>query len=540
MAKAVSHAPGRADINRTKTEALTFPRSIRRHNMNGITSLPSGKAVPIAVSGILREDAVRSGRVRFTFEMLETAEMILNPINVRVLAYFVPWLAFDRFERSMDQLNRSYMGKPKVDGGAVVPFIETAAFGAHGANAIYKYLGLHGGATDLVNTAYIEAYNQIFNYRCRNRSPKLVASHRTRLQTDLAPAFWNHSQFEHVVPNFDQAAVDGQVSLNVVNANMPVKFSRGVTPLTLQMGSNIVENGYGLQAAPANGTGSAVAVQVVAELAANGITVSLSNIELAKKTAAFAQARKQYGGHSDEWLVDMLMSGLTVPDEAWKEPMLVGDQSTVVGMAKRFASDGANLSKSAVNGATFIEMSLQLPRCPMGGVLMVLAEVTPEQLFERQSDPFLYSKTVADFPDALRDELDPTKVQVVPNRYVDVLHSTPDGTFGYAPNGYAWNITAPRVGGKFLRPVSNTAFDEDRQRIWSAETVNPTLAADFYLCTGLHQKPFAVTTGDNFEVAMAGELFIEGNTQFGTPLIEASSDYAKVLAKAPMDVPVQP
>lgn len=549
MKAPVSHAPGRADINRTRTDALVFPRSIRRHNARAITSLQAGKSVPILASGLLREDAVRSGRLRFQFEMMETAEIIMNPINVRVLAYFVPMLAMDRFQGSMDILNRSYKGEPPMDGETPIPYIETAAFGAHGANAIYKALGLHGRPDQMVNTAYVEAYNQIQNFRRKNRSPKLAL--RTRLQNDLAPAFWLHEQFKHVVPNFDQAAVDGEVPLNVVDAKMPVKgightsgaFDQVNATVRESDGSTVVyPRSYATNGANVRILGDAATdgfPQIFAELQANGITVSLANIELAKRTAAFAQLRKQYTGHSDEWLIDLLMQGITIPEQAFKQPMLIGERSTIVGMSKRYATDAGNLAESAVNGATFIDLSLQLPRVPMGGVIMVLAEITPEQLFERQTDPFLVAQTVDDFPDALRDELDPVKVMTVPNEYVDVLHTAPSGTFGYAPNNYMWNVTAPRAGGKFLRPVSNTAFDEDRQRIWSAETVDPTLAEDFYLCTQLHQKPFAVTTGDNFEVVTMGELFIEGNTQFGTPLIEASDDYEKVMAKAPLDVPEQ-
>lgn len=554
----VSHAPGRADINRRHTDALTFPRSIRRHNARAITSLPAGKSVPIFAAGLLREDAVRSGRMRFQFEMMETAEIIMNPINVRVMAYFVPMLALDRFEGSMDILNKSYKGQPKVQGGSVVPYIETQAFGAHGANAIYKSLGFHGRADQLVNTAYLESYNQIQNLRRRNRSPKLTL--RTRLQSDLAEAFWQHEQFKHVVPNFDQAAIDGEVSLNVTNAQLPVKgigFGTGGAVLAMngvnqgarETGGGAVGYPYSIRPEDQDGglliraTTNVPATAypaIFAEMQANGITVSLSNIELAKRTAAFAQLRKDYNGFTDEWLIDLLMQGITIPEQAFKQPMLIGERSTIVGMSKRYATDAGNLAESAVNGATFVDLALQLPRVPMGGVIMVLAEITPEQLFERQTDPFLMAKTVADFPDALRDELDPVKVMTVPNEYVDVLHSTPAGTFGYAPNNYMWNVTAPRAGGKFLRPVSNTTFDEDRQRIWSAETLNPTLAQDFYLCTALHQKPFAVSTGDTFEVVTMGELFIEGNTRFGTPLIEASTDYDKVMAKAPLDVPVQP
>ena len=556
MKAPVSHAPGRADINRTWTGALTFPRSMRRVNARCLTSLPAGKSVPLMAVGLLREDAVRSGRLRFNFEMMETAEIIMNPINVRVMAYLVPTLAFERFQGSMDILNKSYKGEAPMEGETPIPFIETAAYGTHGANEVYKYLGIHGQSAQLMNTAYLEAYNLIQNFRRKNRSPKL--SMRTRLQTSLAEAFWYHEQFKHIVPSFDQSGLDGDVPLS---GDLPVRgigiLAAGATVEPLAGPANVRDTARGAVSVPygpasftdeesglvvqMSDTDSTVAIpEIYAELRAEGVTLTLANIELARKTQAFSQLRKRYTGHSDEWIIDLLMQGITIPEQAFKQPILVGERATIVGMAKRYATDSGNLAESAVNGATFVDLSVRVPRVPMGGVLMVIAEITPEQLFERQADPYLACSAVADFPDALRDELDPIKVMTVQNGRIDVHHSEAAATFGYAPNNYMWNVTVPRVGGKFLRPVTNTEFDEDRQRLWSAETVDPSLAEDFYLCTALHQKPFAVTTGDTFECVTIGDVFIEGNTQFGTPLLEAGSDYEAVMGKAPTDVPEQP
>lgn len=553
-----SHAPGRADINRLETTELTYSRSMRRHNAAGITSLPAGKSVPVLAVPLLREDAIRSGRLRFNFEMMETAEVIMNPVNVRVMAYLVPFLAFERFQGSLDILNRSYAGEAPIEGEDPIPFFETHAFGAHGSNAIYKYLGLHGGATDQVNTGYLESYNIIQNFRRAQRSPKL--SKRTRLQTTLAEAFWLHEQYKHVVPSYDQSAISGEVSLNVVEANMPLSGSSPVvwkkavgTPGVPEgkiasfetNASNIGLPRYGMDGGALLGPNAtnhqlhADLSAVVAELSANGISVSLANINQAEQVARFAQIRKKYNAHPD-WIIDTLMQGISISDQAFKQPMLIGERSTIFGMSKRYATDSGNLDESAVNGATSIDLSIQVPRVPMGGVVMVLIEITPEQLFERQSDPLLYATSVDDLPNAYRDTVDSVKVMAVPNRYVDVLHSDPDATFGYAPNNYMWNITAPRVGGKLLRPTTNTTFDEERQRIWSSETIDPTLAEDFYLCTNPNQKPFALTTGDTFEVSILGSCFIEGNTQFGTPLIEASNDFDKLMEMAPRDIPEQP
>ena len=532
-------APNSADMNRMRTTPVVAPRTMRRQSARGITSLPAGKMVPIAAVPLLREDAVRSGRLRFSFEHMETAEVLMNAINVRVMAYFVPMLALERFNGSMDQLNLSYEGKPPLDGSPVVPYIEQIAFGAHGANDIFEYLGLHGRPTQMVNSAYVEAYNQIWNFRAKNRSPDLAL--RPRLATTLAPAFWAHDQFKHIVPDFDQAIIDGEVPLNVPGQQIPVVA--GPNGLTFTAGANtprrVLMQPSGSSLSYGGGAlGTAANIDAIsglfAEFAENGITVSLSNIELARKTQAFAELRRQYNQH-DDYIINLLMDAINIPEQAFKQPMLLSDRRTVFGQSKRYATDSGNLTESVVNGMTELDMSIQLPRVGMGGVVMVVAEITPDQLFERQEDPFLTALSVDDLPQYLRDTLDPEKVDVVKNGRIDVVHATPNATFGYEPLNGRWNIDVPRVGGLFYRPVSNTTFDEDRQRIWSVETVNPTLSTDFYLCTNMHTKPFVVTNRDPFEVVTQGDIYIEGNTVFGGHLVEATDDYEKVLAVAPHD-----
>lgn len=533
-------------INRTSTTPIQVPRTNRVMPGRVLTSLPAGKMVPLLSFGMLREDQLRSSRVRLNFEMMETAEILLNPVNVNVQAWFVPFLAFERFARSMDILNRSYKKQPPFEGEAVIPFLETAAFGAHGDNDIMVYLGKHGRPDQQVSTAYVEAYNAIWNFRAKNRSDKLHASAaRTRLQANLAPAFWKHDQFAHIVPDFDQAKVDGEVPLNVTQSKMMVQeiWGTGNTGSANQEGQLYWPDG--VAAGPNNRKYSSLAavrdpassswVQPFVEMQENGITVSLANIEMAKKTAAFATLRQQYSGHPDEWIIDMMMDGISVPDQAWTQPMLMSEASTVFGMGKRYASDGANLTKSVVNGATFVDMSLQLPRCPTGGVVMVVAEITPEQLFERQKDPFLHTTDVEEWPEFIRDHLDPEKVEIVPCDQIDIDHNTPTDTFGYAPMNFRWNSTQVHIGGRYYRPDVDAGFDEDRLRLWAVETANPTLTDDFYICNNIHTKPFVVTNQDPFEVWSQGDFVINGLTQFGPALMEASDDYEKVLARAPQE-----
>ncbi|TIX14743.1 MAG: hypothetical protein E5V46_07695 [Mesorhizobium sp.] len=537
-------------ISRMSTQPIVAERSNRIHTVRGITSLPAGKMVPIAAVPLLREDAVRSGRMRFSFEMMETAEILMNAVYVSVKAYLVPWSAFDRFD-SIDAVNRAYEGVEQYAGGPVQPFVQRETFNSATADDIKVYLGLHAKTGDTVTLAYHEAYNQIWNFRAKNRSPDLAL--RALTAKNLAPAFWRHEQFRHIVPNFDQALVDGQVALNVVNTQLPVKGIGILTGANVTVTNKAVTETGGTTPTYANAWDTAVGrlytkasavngvPQIFAEMAANGITVSLSNIELAKKTAAFAQLRTQYNELDDDYLINMLMDGLSIPEQAMRQPILLGEETTIFGMSKRYASDAANLTESVVNGATQIEMSVATPRIACGGIIMVVAEITPEQLFERQADPLYHYPVVpgvnqhtgANFPHYLRDTLDPEKVEAVPNRYMDVQHATPTGVFGYAPLNYRWNVNTPRIGGKFYRPGPTDPFDEDRQRLWAVETVNPTLGTDFYLCTNMNTSVFVVTTQDPFEAVTQGDLLIEGNTVFGAPLKESVDDYAKVLTHAP-------
>lgn len=540
---------GSQSLNRQTVAPLDVERSLRRDERRCLTSFPAGKVAPLAVFPILREDAVRTGKVSVTIEMQETAELIMNGVYCNVMVHVVPFLAFPRFGNSMDILNRSYAGQPSIQGGSVVPFIQTATKGAFGAEAVYKVLGIHAPQGATINTAYLEAYNLVWNMRAKNRSPKLTQ--RALTDTSLAPAFWYHENFQEIVPDFDQAVIDGQVALNVIGSQLPVKYK---TNAGAQAALRRADTGALLSTATALNASNSGKLKdstgtidllvdpvgtLYAEMAANGITVSLSNLDLAKKTQAFARLREQYTGHDDAFIIDMLMSGLSIPDQALKDPMLIGSRQVQFMQQKRYATNSGALNQSATNGATQVEIDIAMPRLATGGIIIVTAEVTPEQLFERKRDNFFFQQSVADFPDYLRDFLDPEKVEVVLNGYIDTAHATPTATFGYAPLNHDWNRTSYQIGGKYLRPA-DTSNDLTRMRLWAAETLNPTLGPDFYLATQINQKPFLDTTADPFEATTIASLIIEGNTVFGGRLVEAQQNYAAVLAKAPTTRIVKP
>lgn len=545
---------GMNSLNRTKTTPIPINRTNRTQNLRVLTSMPAGKMVPIAAFPLLREDALAMSRFRLNFSMMETEEILVNAVNINVKAYLVPYLAFERFN-GIDQLNRSYQKvKEQVDDVAPVPFFTTVAFN-HVNMPILTAMGLHARTGQLINTAYIEAYNTIWNFRAANRSPDITK--RALTDGSYAKAFWQHSQFAHIVPDFDQAIIDGEVPLTVTDPAIALRGLNGTGGYNAQRGvanffrqSNAANLAY-IQNATANNsavttTNNVPAVpdmlkpfvdltQIVGELAENGVTVSLSNIELARKAQGFAALRKQYTGLSDDYIIDLLMNGIELPEQMWSQPILLADRTTVYGMSKRYSSSADDLTASVVNGQSFLDLAITCPRCNTGGIVMIVAEITPEQLFERQADPLLLLSDQEKLPEFLRDTLDPEKVEIVQNQQIDIDHDTPTATFGYAPLNWQWNSRAPGIGGKFYRNHVDDPFDEDRNRIWAVETKNPTLSEDFYLCTNMNLKPFVDQVSDPFEVWMRGVASISGNTVFGHLLVEASDDYNQIMEEAPLD-----
>jgi predicted Rdx family selenoprotein len=513
------------------TTPITVQRSTRRDRGRVLTSADAGKILPLKYIPMLREDAVKRGRVRVNIEMMETAELLMNGITVNVMAHYVPMLAFDRFQGSMEELNRSYKGETGI-GGSVVPYFEKEKYWSvasqqvvnqynsaydttSGLSEFWQTMGIHF-ETSQPNLIVVESFNAIVNHRRKARSASLPL--RNPFDHTLAEAFWSLDN-NHIVPDFDQKLIDGEVALNGLTFQAPVKVENGQTGTT-----GMYLDGQQLQAT-LNG-----AQDIFAELTQGGnATMSLADIEQAKKTAAFAKLRSMYDGIDDEFIIDMLMEGIRVPEETMKQPILLAKQQTMIGYNQRYATDAANLDTSVTNGYASVDLNIRTPQMNTGGVIMITAEIVPEQMWERKKDYFLYETDPDNLPNYLRDILDPEQVSVVKNDHLDVNHSTPDGTFGYAPLNHEWMRDMVNVGGKYYRPA-NDAFDEDRAKIWTVETTDPTLSADFYLVDSLHKKVFSDQVADAFEITCISDIEITGNTVFGERLLEAdaTSDYQAI------------
>ena len=504
----------------TRTSPVDHERTIRRQTVSVVTTSFGGKLVPLKAIGLHREDRVRDHTLTLNVQMAETASMLLNPVRIACAAYLVPKLALDRFN-DMGTIDRSYNGQQEID-GSVVPWFETRVW--DGTWETHEKMGLHGQAGSQVNTDYLEAYNAIWNHIAVNRSPSIAP--RGRLSASLGPAFWANTQMKHVVPTFDDAMMEGVVPIVFQDARLPVRAGS-----TQPNGVGELRFGSSADGRQAYGNEANQDGLLAAEFENVTSNLSLASIDLARETAAWARLRTQYQGKSEEWMMDQLLAGIRIPDEGLRQPILIDTMETVIGMSQRYATDSANLTKSVVDGRTSMQLRIRTPQISCGGVVMIVAQALPEQIYERQIDYYMAATTVEDLPNRTQDELDPQPVEMVSNKEVDVAHSVPEGLFGYAPLNHRWTGGGPNVGGRYYKPNPAAPWDEDRNRIWDTGVVDPALGPDFYMSTSLQHEVFETSTEEPFEWWLGGETPIEGLTYFGPQIRESTDDYESVLGQ---------
>lgn len=524
------------------TAPIQTMKSIRPDEWRGLTSVKAGVINPIAFIPLLREDRLRAS---CTVQVLseETLKVIVNPVRVRVEAFLIPKTVLERFQGSLEMLNRAYEGEPAPAGMGTTPkwFLQHPALPeSDKGHELFDKLGVHWSSSTKFNADLVESYNQLVNWMRKSVSPGLAMVDLGN--TTCLPAFWESWRFADIKPSFDAGQMEGAVQVAIdsgIEARLGQYLYRKGGELTQAGTPWAVVDKHGVESdAPTGTTYLSMATganggPVVQLGSMNGI-MSLANLEAAKKTQAFAALRDRYKSVPDEYLIDLLMAGINVPDADLRQPIRIAHAEAILGQQQRYATDGASLDTSVSNGMAMVNFTMNTPAVNTGGIVLVVLSIVPEQLYERIEDVSLRYED-GDIGDAktpryVEDYLDPQKVEVVPNSFPDVLHSDPTGVFGYAPLNYQWRRSFSRVGGKFKRPVPD-AFLEDRQRIWSVEKADPELSADFYLCPSpFPHSVFADTTADPYEVITVVNASIVGNTVFGPGFEEDLGSYDRILA----------
>jgi hypothetical protein len=543
-----------------------FARTVRHDRVNGMTSGRAGVVVPIDYIPLFAGDSA-AGRFGIDIEMQEMPRPLLNGVVGQVQAWLVTKLSHPKFTSyeeyiaSKEGVNISALGASDRTPPDFFTTIEGADYTTAAASEFMKKLGLHLPAGEKIHSDLIDAFWQVYNFRLAAHSSKLTlqgyAADSLANSTALPRAFWPKAALTNVVPDYESALVVGALDLDVTAGQLPVSGilvgtgktagNIGATSRETQGVEHAANTKNGFNARTGSNDSTSVFIEedadnpgypgVFAEMAGQGLTASLADIDKARTTQAFAKLRAAYAGNditgymSDDAILAQLMRGVPVPQDEFQRPILLDSQLVRFGFLERHATDAANLDDSISQGRTSASLSLNVPTLPTEAVIIITFEMMPELLQEAQYDDWLHMEEASELPDALRDIQRTEPVDIVPNKRRDARHTSPDDLYGYEPMNYKWDRNFTRLGGDFYQDNPSNPFTEQRSGIWQANIVDPSFTGDHWLVpASLDHSVFSDSTADAFEAVFRHDLAITGLTQMGDMLDEDNTNFAVVEA----------
>lgn len=534
---------------RQATQPVVYNKSVRKDAATLMTSGRAGKVYPLAYIPLLREDSA-SGRVAVEMALAEMPRPLLNAVFANFQAWFVPKEIDPRFASSHDAM-AAYVGEdietaPSATRSPPSWFnVDTQTKFA--ASEFAETLGVHCVSGLNIQTEVVDAFVAVHNFRLAAHSSKLTRKSYMVEDVDealeLPRAFWPTGPFSHVVPDYERALVVGALDLDVSAGKLRIRgllrgtTANGYSGAYLRTDNNAPDTPDEPKAVFMDYADAAPII--FADMAGEKVTVSLNDIDMARKTQAFAKLRSSYAGVDvngfvdDDAIMAHLMQGLRVPQDAFKRPILLDAKRVAFGLTERHATDGASLDESVTTGRAGANLSINVPATMFGGTIVVIAEVLPERIYEAQSDEWLHMTAVSSLPDALRDIQRIEPVDQVLNRRVDARHTTPNALYGYEPMNAVWNRNFTRLGGSFYQPDPNAPVNEQRAAIWQSGEVDPQFSDDHFLApVDFPHDVFADTEASAWEAVVRHSVSIVGLTQFGDVLAEDNGDFEEVNTNA--------
>ncbi|MEP3530116.1 MAG: hypothetical protein ABJN39_20245 [Sulfitobacter sp.] len=546
---------------RQSTTPVQFSRTRRVDENIAMTSGRAGKVIPLTYVPVLRGDSA-SGKVGVDIDLAEMPRPLLNAVGANIQAWFVPKSCHPQFS-GQDEFMNAYQGQTitalgQADRAAPEYFMNLPVNLDNGdvvANSeVFKTLGLHLAGDKSYNVDLVDALALIHNFRLAAHSSRLerrkyAAEDYSEVHT-LPRAFWPSGRFSRIVPDYERALIVGSLDLDVSAGQIPVE-GIGIENLAIGDGARVATNAWSDSSGSKNSehwfsdhsAGNRVAIekgannlpQIFANMVGSNVGVTLADIDKARVRKEFAQLRQTMAGNdptgfaSDDAIVAELMQGLRVPEDQFKRPWLLDSKRVTFGMVERYATDAANLDASVSQGRASAQLSINLPQTEAGGLIVVVMEVLPERIYERQADEWLYMTKTEQLPDALRDVQRPEPVDMVENYRIDARHSSPDGLYGYEPMNDKWNRSTTRLGGAFYQADPSNPWTEQRSAIWQTNIVDPQFTEDHWLAPeNFPHDVFSDITADAFEVVCRHNITLVGLTQIGDVLAEANDDYQAV------------
>lgn len=528
---------------RQNVNPIDFPVSTRVDNLSGVTSGFAGQVVPLGYIPMFRGDSL-SGSVRAVIKLAEMPRPLVNSTIFRFQSWFVPAMSHPRYS-SVEDFLAAYQGTD----------IEALNTATRSAPPLYemltgtdlsdfdnspfaKTLGIISGGRP-VNTALIDAFIQVYNFRLAAHSSKLArhdyASEDLPASLGRKRAFWPSGPNSAIVADYEAALINGALDLDLVAGRIPISSYHRLDGTVTHDGPTAPG------ASPASTTMTEIDdvwhfEDIIAEMAGQRIVTTLADIERARQTQTFAKYRSTLAGSdvsgfdNDDAIVADLMQGFKIDIGLERRPWLLDSKMGIVGLQERNATDGASLDQSVTVGQSEARLSLNVPKTQSGGYVVYTVEVMPERIWVRSGDPLLHVAGVDDLPNAQRDSMRIPPVDTVDNHRMDTLHSTPDAIYGFEPMNHRHNRNRTMFGGVFRQDTPGTPITNQRHALWQPQYIDPVYTDDHFLCPfPFPNDVFSLTTAPSFEVDVRHDTSIRGLTQIGDVLNEANDDYQSVV-----------
>lgn len=386
-------------------------RNTRRESRTLVGRTRAGKLAPaLALAVRPGEGGIVSQTV--TLELDPIAGRMTTPITGEIVSVMVPVQAIDALKDPLaDYPGMTEVLREKMRSGAPL-------FGLENETEISKRLGVNprsiGGVkkvNEMARLAYICAVNHL-RMRKYVKAVLLLAS-----ETGISPAVIGMTVLERLNGVLDpEDRVNGAVQLDLQAVNLPIKSDQ-----IASIGTTAKVPSNGLTANPtldANGNydWTSQTNKIWAEMGGvNAGNVSLTDFYNAQKMDTLVREMRQLVDDNPQYGEEMVLSwahGLSI--DTGKVPFVIAERSEVFGRQIVPATDSAGVVADTMRSDMMLQLSatVPIPKTELGGIIITMITVRPDETLASQPHPFLSEPWGADNFVADELSLDPVAVTI--------------------------------------------------------------------------------------------------------------------------------
>lgn len=462
-------------------------KRVRREYRSGTDRIRGGKLYP-AMAHILKGSESGTLSQTVTLELDPIPGRLISQMIFEMYAIFVPLQALDAIkDPAAAYAGMTEVVREKLLSGTPVMGFETE--GEISKRAAVKPRSIAG--VKKVNEAVRLAYNCAINM-LRQRA-YFRATLLAHTNTAIAPAIYAQTVLEKINGVLDpDDRINGLVNLDLPSMNLPVSgIAFNNAPTALAAGTTVRTSGpVGTDVSDTNewmgantntfvkgdgaAPGSAKPV-LEALFSGAGASMSLQDFYNAERMDGFARAMDQMMRDNPQYGEEMVLRwahGLSV--DPGRNPFILAERRGPIGKSLAGATDTTGINDDIIrtDGGTRVGITIPLPRTELGGIVITLVCLKPDEKLASQPHPYLSDVWTADNFVADSLALDPVPV-TVRDLYSDCASADETNIVAYTGLN-ALKETYVDYG--FSRNVNTTLVD-NKTAIWQIDvplSVSPT------------------------------------------------------------------